>query len=327
MKIHGYVALKAKEKLVPFTYDQPNLGPHDILIQITHTGLCHSDIHLIDDDWQRSAYPLVPGHEIIGTIVKKGEQVDRLKIGQRVGQSWLKSACLHCPECIQGDTNLCLNKTTTCNKNFGGFADHVTADSRFVYPIPDSLDSAHAAPLLCAGATVYAPLRKYTPRSVAVIGIGGLGHLALQFANAMGCEVSALSSTRSKEKDAFRFGASHFYTYDNPPSSGQFDFILSTVQADLDWNTILSYLKPKGTLCFVGRPAKPGLIDISPFISFEKSITGSSTANRHVMNEMLSVAANKKVIPLIEVMPLSQINQAIEKVKANQVRYRIVLTP
>lgn len=327
MEIHAYAALAPGERLAPFTYAIPPLGPFDLLLKVTHCGLCHSDIHLIYDDWKRSKYPLVPGHEVVGTIVKKGADVHHLKIGQRVGVSWLHSSCMQCPTCLEGETNICALKTTTCNGHYGGFADQMTADSRFAYLIPDALDSGHAAPLLCAGATVYAPLRRHgitAAHSVAVIGIGGLGHLALQFAAAFGAEVTAISNSPDKKKEAKEFGAHHFITLASGIPS-QFDFILSTVNADLDWNLVLSLLKPQGTLCFVGRPPNLGQLDIGALISFQKKVTGSSTANRAYMNEMLALAARKQIRAKIERFPLSEVNKAIERVKSNQVRYRAVL--
>jgi uncharacterized zinc-type alcohol dehydrogenase-like protein len=326
MKIHAYAAMGPREALKPFTYDAPPLGPFEILIKVSHCGLCHSDIHLIDNDWKRSKYPLVPGHEVIGAVAKKGPAVEHLPIGARVGVSWLRSACLSCATCLEGDTNICPQKSTTCNGNYGGFADHMIADSRFVFPIPDALDSPHAAPLLCAGATVYAPLKRahlQKRHSVAIIGIGGLGHLALQYAAAFGCTVTAISQTASKQAEAKAFGAHHFIT--DYTTAAQFDFILSTVHADLDWNQIINRLKPKGTLCFVGRPQNPGLIELGQLISFQKTICGSSTANRPLMHEMLHFSAKHQIKPQIELFALSDVNRAIEKVKANQARYRIVL--
>lgn len=327
MKIHAYAALSPKEKLQPFTYSAPPLGPFDILIKVTHCGLCHSDVHLIDDDWKRSKYPLVPGHEIIGTVVKKGDAAS-LQVGERVGVSWIHSACMNCPVCLQGDTNICPQRTTTCNGRYGGFADHTIADSRFAYPIPEGLDSPHAAPLLCAGATVYAPLRRHgiqAPDSVAIIGIGGLGHLGLQFAAAFGCEVTAISHSTAKEAEAKSFGAGRFLTLDKRPAPAQFDFILSTVSADLDWNQIATLLKPKGTLCFVGRPHNPAPLELGNLVSSQANICGSATASRALMHEMLSFAARKKIKPKIEKTPLKKVNEAIERLKANAARYRIVL--
>jgi uncharacterized zinc-type alcohol dehydrogenase-like protein len=328
MKISAYAALSSKGRLQPYTYEPAPLQPFEILIKTTHCGLCHSDVHLIDDDWKRSRYPLVPGHEVIGQIVEKGEAVHFLKLGERVGVSWIRSSCLVCPTCLSGDTNLCPSKTTTCNGHFGGFADHLVADARFSFPIPEGIDSAHAAPLLCAGATVYTPLRDLgiqPSHTVAVLGIGGLGHLALQFAKGFGCETSAISTTRSKEKDAKKFGADHFYVLSELPPQSKFDLILSTVHADLNWNEILLLLKPKGALCFLGRPASSISIEVAPLISGGRRITGSSTANRSHMMEMLEMAARCKIHPQIEVMPLSKVNKAIDRLKANEARYRIVL--
>ena len=327
MKIHAFAAMGPGEPLRPFSYDAPPLGPFEVLLKVSHCGLCHSDIHLIDNDWKKSQYPLVPGHEVVGTIEKKGAEVT-LKVGQRVGVSWLRSACLKCPVCLDGDTNICPQKTTTCNGNYGGFADYMTADGRFVFAIPDPLDSAHAAPLLCAGATVYAPLRRHgiqAPHSVAIIGLGGLGHLGVQFAAAFGATVTAISHSPDKEKEAKSFGAHRFMTLHNPPKEPQFDFILSTVQADLDWNLVVTLLKPKGTLCFVGRPQGAALIDLNPLISFQKNICGSSTANRPLVNEMLAFAAQHKIKPKIELLPLAEVNQGIKRVRDNAARYRIVL--
>lgn len=327
MKIHGYAALKPKGSLCPFSYEKPPLAPFEILVKTTHCGLCHSDIHLIDNDWNRSNYPLIPGHEIIGTVEEKGSEVESVEIGDRIGVSWIKSSCLSCDLCLSGDTNICAQKTTICNGHFGGFADHVIADSRFVFPIPSTIDSAHAAPLLCAGATVYAPMHRFnlqSHHSVAIIGIGGLGHLAVQFAAAFGAKVTAISTSPSKEAEAKSFGATEFLSLNENLRENQFDLILSTVSADLDWNQILSLLKPKGTLHFVGRPKSTANIDLSALISPHRVITGSSTANRSTMNEMLAFAARKNIQPKIELLPLSKVNEGVERLKTNRVRYRIV---
>ncbi len=325
MKFHSYAALKPKGPLVSHALDSPPLKPYDVLVRLTHCGLCHTDIHLIDDNWKRSSYPLIPGHEAVGVIAQTGSAVPSTEIGRRVGIGWVRAACMNCRCCMQGDSNLCAQRTTGSNAS-GGFADHLIADSRFVYPIPDALDSAHAAPLLCAGASVYAPLRKFAlqgPHKVAVLGIGGLGHLALQFASAFGCETTALSHSPSKKEEALGFGASHFATYDSLPGS-PFDLILSTVHEDLDWNRILALLKPNGVLCFLGRPPHPASIDVSLLISPPRTIAGSTNANRFLMNEMLAFAARKNIRPQIELLPLSRINEGIARLKAGQVRYRLV---
>lgn len=327
MQIHAYAALAPRTPLVPFTYEMPPLKPFEILVKVSHCGLCHSDIHLIDDDWKRSIYPLVPGHEIVGTVVQKGSEAET-KIGERVGVSWIRSACLSCPLCLSEDTNMCLKKTSICNGHFGGFADHVVADSRFAFAIPEKLSSASAAPFLCAGATVYAPMHRFnlqSHHSVAVIGIGGLGHLAIQFAAAFGASVTAISTTPTKEIEAKAFGAHQFLSLNDSLKMNQFDLILSTVSADLNWNQILTLLKPKGTLHFLGRPENIANIDISNLISPQRSISGSSTANRILMNGMLTFAAKNQIQPQIELLPLAKVNEGIERLKANQARYRIVL--
>lgn len=327
MEIHAFAAFAPKESLRPYTYSPPPLAPHEVLLKVSHCGLCHSDIHLIEDNWKRSRYPLVPGHEVIGTIVEKGKEVT-LDKGERVGVSWIRSACLNCPTCLAGHTNICPQKTTTCNGYPGGFAQYMVADSRFVYPIPQELDSALAAPLLCAGATVYAPLRRLgvqAHHSVAILGIGGLGHLALQFAKAFGCEVTAISHSPSKKEEAKAFGADHFALFTEPPAPSQFDFIFSTVHADLHWNQVITWLKPLGTLCFLGKPEKEALIDIGLLLSPQKKITGSSNANRLLLSEMLRFSAQHRIAPQIELFPLSQVQQGIERVKANAARYRVVL--
>lgn len=328
MKIHAFASLKQKEALQPFSYEASPLGPFDVLLKISHCGLCHSDIHLIDNNWKRSIYPLVPGHEVVGTVVKKGDGLSYLPLGERVGVSWVRSSCLHCPVCLQGETSICPDKTATCNGYYGGFADYMVADGRFCYPIPKEIDSAHAAPLLCGGATVYAPLRRLNiqaPHSVAVVGIGGLGHLGLQFASAFGCEVTALSFTPGKEKEAKGFGADHFVVMGKKLTSSQFDLILCTVHQNLDWDMLIGALKPSGTLCVLGRPDEPSRINFSELISFQKSVTGSATASRSVLNEMLQFAARHKIAPQIERMPLTQVNEAVARVKAGKARYRIVL--
>jgi len=329
--IKAYAAFEAGKNLKPHEYAEPALGRYDVAIEISCCGLCHSDLHLIDDDWQISKYPLVPGHEIIGSVVQKGEGVKVLDLGQRVGVGWQSKACLQCENCTRGEEVVCPSKERTCVDRFGGFADKIVVDSRFVYPIPEALSSENAAPLLCAGITVYSPLKIYqvqAPMSVAVIGIGGLGHLALQFAKAFGCEVTAISSSKDKEAEARGFGASRFYTLDDLDSlpQGSFDFILATVHADLDWNFIASLLRPRGRLCFVGIPQGDVRIAARTLISGNRSVSGSGTGNRSQMQEMLKFAARHGIAAKTEAFPFSKVNEAIARLRANKARYRIVLT-
>jgi uncharacterized zinc-type alcohol dehydrogenase-like protein len=330
--IEAYAALSTKDQLQPFTYAVKELKPYEVLIEVTHCGICHSDIHLIDDDWQRSIYPLVAGHEVVGKIVEIGSMAN-IKMHERVGVSWLYSSCLECPTCLSGNNHVCPDRKATCIGHHGGFAKYMTADSRFVYKIPKNLSSAIAAPLLCAGATVYAPIRRLkiqAPHQVAVLGIGGLGHLAIKFCHAFGCKVTAISSMADKKEEAIGFGASDFITLDElkkdlKKTASRFDFILSTTHADLDWNLICSLLKPTGTLCFLGRPHNQMLIDPSIAFGSDRSITGSAVANRFMIQEMLQFCDDHKIEPQIELFKMSNINQAIERVRKNLARYRIVL--
>jgi len=330
--IHAYAAPAASKPLEPFEYSPSDLKDDEVEISIDCCGLCHSDLHVIDDDWKISKYPLVPGHEIVGKITRKGKNVQDLKIGQRVGVGWQCGACLTCEFCVKGDETVCSSKVRTCVDRFGGFADQIVVDFRFAFPIPESISSEAAAPLLCAGITVYSPFKLYdiqAPQSVAIIGIGGLGHLALQFAKAFGCDVTAISSSPDKEQEAKKFGADHFITLNDPAqikkAFNSFDFILSTVSADIDWTMIGMMLRPKAKLCFVGVPPSDVKFPVRLLISGNRSICGSGTGSRTNMAEMLQFCARHHIQAQVEVMPMNQLNQATLRLKANKARYRIVL--
>lgn len=332
MTIHGYAVPARAEPLGAFAYEPSPLGAFDIEVRIECCGLCHSDLHVIDDDWGISRYPLVPGHEIVGRVAARGAGVDWLEPGERVGIGWQRSGCLLCEHCLRGAENMCPGRRSTCIGHHGGLADAIRTDARFVYPIPDALPSAAAAPLLCAGATVYAPMRRYAlhpAMRVAVLGIGGLGHLALQFAAAFGCEVSALSSSPDKEEEARGFGAEHFLcTADGEALAGAragFDFILSTTVADLDWPRYVDLLKPGGVLCFVGRPGEDMRLPLGLLMKDQKTITGSNLASRATIREMLELAARRGIRATIETMPMSRVNDALDRLRANRARYRLVL--
>jgi uncharacterized zinc-type alcohol dehydrogenase-like protein len=332
-QIHGLAAHAAGAELLRFHYEPGELGAEEVEIAITHCGICHSDLHLIANDWGISQYPFIPGHEVIGTVAAAGSLVKGLAVGQRVGLGWQSNSCGVCDWCIQGKENLCAQMEGTCVKRNGGYADRVRANARFVAPIPESLESQNAAPLLCGGITVYNPLREYgvNPSSrVAVMGIGGLGHLAIQFARVFGAEVTAFSSSPAKEKEARALGAHHFANIRETRSlkdlAGNFDLILNTATADLDWSALLQALRPTGTLCFVG--ATPGPISLGPvfpLISGQKAVAGSPIGSPARIREMLDVAARHGVKAQIEAFPMTKANEAIEKVKKNKVRYRAVL--
>jgi uncharacterized zinc-type alcohol dehydrogenase-like protein len=330
--IQGLAAHAAGAELLPFKYDPGELGVQEVEIGITHCGVCHSDIHLISNDWGLSQYPFIPGHEIIGTITALGTGVHALKIGQRVGLGWQSNSCGECEWCQRGLENLCPTAEATCVRRNGGYATHVRANSRFVIRIPDALPSEQAAPLLCGGITVYSPMRDHgiNPSSrVGIVGIGGLGHLAIQFARVFGAEVTAFSTSAAKENEARALGAHNFVNTRESKAmkevAGTHDFILSTINADQDWGVYIQSLRPTGTLCFVGVPPSPVALQAFPLIAGIRSVTGSPIGSPSRMREMLDVAARHSVTAKTECFPMAKANEAIEKVTKNKVRYRAVL--
>jgi uncharacterized zinc-type alcohol dehydrogenase-like protein len=331
--IQGLAAHAAGAGLLPFRYDPGVLGPQEVEIGVTHCGICHSDLHLISNDWGISQYPFIPGHEIVGTITAMGADVRSLEVGQRVGLGWQSNSCGTCEWCSRGMENLCALAEATCVHRNGGYADRVRANARFVIPIPEALESAHAAPLLCGGITVYNPLRTHliNPSSrVGVVGIGGLGHIAIQFARVFGAEVTAFSTSAAKEEEVRALGAHNFVNTRESKAmkemAGTQDFILSTVNADQDWGVFVQTLRPTGTLCFVGVPPSPVSVSAFPLITGIRTLTGNPTGSPYRLREMLDVAARHGVKAQIESFPMSKANEAIEKVKKNKVRYRAVLT-
>jgi alcohol/geraniol dehydrogenase (NADP+) len=332
VRIQGFAAPAAKQLLEAHAYDAAPLGEHDVEIAIACCGICHSDLHLIDNDWGTSKYPLVPGHEIVGTVSAAGEQSGHT-VGARVGVGWQRSACHDCEQCRAGEENLCARQQATCVGHPGGFAERIRIDGRFAFALPDSLSAAEAAPLLCGGATVFSPMRRWRVRagaSVGVIGIGGLGHLALRFLRALGCEVTAFSSTPDKRAEALRLGAHHAASSTDAreirPHANRFEFLLCTVPARLDWITYLSTLKPNGVLCLVGAP--PGVLQIpaAQLLSSQRVLCGSDIGSPAMIREMLAFAAEHKIGAQIEEAPMAECNRAVERVRKNEVRYRMVLT-
>jgi len=331
-QIQGLAAHAAGAELLPFKYDPGKIGPQEVDIAVSHCGICHSDLHLISNDWGISQYPFIPGHEIVGKVAAVGSDVKQLTVGQRVGLGWQSNSCGVCEWCTRGMENLCPSLEATCVHRNGGYADRVRANHRFIIPIPDAIESEHAAPLLCGGITVYNPIRNHgvNPSSrVGIIGIGGLGHMAIQFARAFGAEVTAFSTSADKEEDARALGAHHFVNSRESKAlkeiAGTMDFILSTINADQDWGVYLQALRPTGTLCFVGVPPSAVSFQAFPLISGLRSITGSPIGSPHQLREMIDVAARHGVKATTEAFPMAKANDAIEKVKKNKVRYRAVL--
>jgi uncharacterized zinc-type alcohol dehydrogenase-like protein len=287
---------------------------------------------LIANDWGLSQFPFIPGHEIIGKVAAVGAEVKSLEVGQRVGVGWQSDSCGLCEWCSQGLENLCASMEATCVRRNGGYADSVRVNARFAIPIPEALSSEGAAPLLCGGITVYNPLRSHgvNPSSrVGIVGIGGLGHLALQFARVFGAEVTAFSTSAAKEEEARALGAEGFVNTRESRAmrdvAGKFDFILTTINADQDWNSYIQALRPTGTLCFVGVPPSAVSVQAFPLISGIRTITGSPIGSPHRLKEMMDVAARHGVKAQAERFPMAKVNEAINKVKKNKVRYRAVL--
>ena len=331
-QFQGLAAHAAGAELLTLRYDPGKLGPQEVEIAITHCGISHSDIHLISNDWGISHFPFIPGHEIVGTVAAVGSEVRSLEIGQRVGLGWHSNSCGQCEWCMSGQENLCATCEGTCVHRHGGYADSVRANAHFVVPIPDVLESEQAAPLLCAGITVYNPMRLHgvNPSSrVGVVGIGGLGHLAIQFASIFGAHVTAFSTSLAKEADAHALGAHHFVNSRESKAmkevAGSLDFLLSTVNADQDWGAYLQTLRPNGTLWFVGIPPSPVSAHAFPLISGLRTIAGSPVGSPFRIREMLDVTARHGVKAMTERFPMASANEAIAKVKKGKVRYRAVL--
>jgi uncharacterized zinc-type alcohol dehydrogenase-like protein len=327
----AYAAKAVGEPLEPFTYESPQLGDHDVRVSVTHCGLCYTDVHGIDDYYNISTFPFVPGHEIAGFVSEVGPAAVELKEGDRVGIGWQGRACWQCEWCLRGEEQLCFDIDSVGTwKPYGGFSTSVVVDSRFAYPLPDAMPAEVAAVLMCAGITVYSPLRRYAAGpslQVGVVGVGGLGHLAIQFAHAFGCEVTAISSTPEKESEARAFGADHFIVRDRAAlrrNQDQLDLLLSTLHGETgDWEGLLLTLKRNGRLVLLGFPQLA--LDPQEVVVHQLSITGSILGSRAAMLEMLPFAQEHGIVPAVELMPMSAVNAAIQRLKDNRVRYRIVL--
>jgi alcohol/geraniol dehydrogenase (NADP+) len=331
-EIHGLGVHAAGAQLLAFKYDPGTLGADEIEIKISHCGICHSDIFLIDNDWGMSKYPFIPGHEIVGTVVAVGSGVKDRSMGERVGVGWQADSCGICEWCRRGEEQLCAKAQPTCVGRNGGFADKIRVNSRFAVPVPAALESENAAPLMCAGITVYSPIRNYGVRPssrVGVIGIGGLGHLGIQFAKAFGAEVTAFSTSKEKESEARKLGAHHFVNTRDIAElkkvAGSFDLLLSTVSADQDWQAYVAALRPKGTLCLVGASPSPVQLAAFSLIGAQKAVSGSNTGSPQDLAEMLDVAARHGVKAVTEKFSMAKANDAVARVKKNHVRYRAVL--
>ena len=330
--IQAYAANKENGKLELFGYDPGVLKPEEVEIKVEYCGICHSDLSMVKNDWGMSEYPLVPGHEVIGTIVAVGDRVTTVKVGQQVGLGWFSHSCMHCEWCMSGNHNLCLTAEQTIVGRHGGFADKLRAHEEWVIPLPEGLDPSKAGPLFCGGITVFNPIVQFDVQPtdrVAVIGIGGLGHMALQFLRAWRCDVTAFSTSPDKETEARELGANHFVNSRDPQAieaiANSFDLILSTVNADLDWGMYINALRPQGRLHFVGVVPNPIQTNVFPLLMGQRSLSGSPLGSPITTAQMLDFAARHGIEPVTETFAFSEINEALAHLAAGKARYRIVL--
>ena len=332
MKVNAYAVKEPKGKLVPFSYESGELSSENIDIKVSYCGLCHSDMSMMNNDWGMTQYPIVPGHEIIGEIVAVGNAVKNLKVGDKVGLGWMSSSCMSCSECMGGDHNLCINSEGTIIGRHGGFAEYVRSHWSWAIPIPEGMDLSKAGPLLCGGITVFSPifLSNLKPTdSVGVIGIGGLGHLAIKFLKHWGCDVIAFSSNPSKKDEILSMGANMVINSKDSDElksvTGKLKFILNTTNVSLDWDSYLTALSPKGKLHTVGAVLEPMEIPAFSLIMGDKSVGGSPIGSPEIIRIMLDFCNRHNIYPNVEEFPMEEVNEAIEHLEQGKARYRIVL--
>ena len=329
--IRAYAAHQAHGPLTPFEYDPGPLGPDQVEIAVKSCGICHSDVAMLNNEWGFSSYPLVGGHEIVGQISAIGDRVSTLTVGQTVGLGWFSRSCLSCRTCLGGDHNLCPTGEQTIIGRHGGFADRVRAQATWVIPLPNGIDAMKAGPLFCGGITVFNPLVQFDVRPihrVGVVGIGGLGHMALMFLKHWGCEVIAFTS-ESKMEEALQLGATRAVSSRDPSTltdlRGALDFILVTASASLNWQAYMDLLAPKGRLHFVGAVPDPLSLPVFPMIIGQKTVSGSPLGSPLNTALMLDFVARHQIAPITETFPMSKINDAIERLESGKARYRVVL--
>ena len=340
IKTKGYAAASAKALLGPYSFERREPRAHDIAIDIKFCGICHSDIHQARDEWGGSIFPMVPGHEIAGVVTAVGSRVTKYKIGDNVGVGCFVDSCRTCAQCKQGLEHFCaLTPVFTYNSRekdgtptLGGYSDKIVVDENYVLRMPENLPLDASAPLLCAGITLYSPLKHWQAgpgKNVAIVGLGGLGHMGVKIGHALGAEVTVLSHSQRKQADSKRLGADHFYATFDPDTfkklQGSFDLIINTVSSPMDWNPFLALLKVDGSFVVVGIPEKPVPVAAFNLINGRHSISGSMIGSIGETQEMLDFCAQHQVACDIEVIPIEKVNEAYERVLKSDVRYRFVI--
>jgi uncharacterized zinc-type alcohol dehydrogenase-like protein len=336
----AYAATSPTEPLVATTIERREVGPHDILIDIAYAGVCHSDIHTVRGEWGPIAYPQVVGHEIVGTVAAVGTDVTRHALGDRVGVGCMVNSCRECVNCLAGMENYCLNGNIGTYASVdldgtvtqGGYATNIVVNEDFVLRVPESIPYESAAPLLCAGITTYSPLAHWNAgpgKKVAVVGMGGLGHMAVKIAHAMGAEVTVLSQSLSKQEDGLRFGADHYFATSDASTfetlKNTFDLIINTVSAPVDLGSYVSLLRLDGTMVNVGAPPEPLPISVFALMGNRRSFAASGIGSIAETQEMLDFCAEHNIAPETELIEAAQINDAYERILKSDVRYRFVI--
>lgn len=341
MKTRGYAAITAKAKLVPYEFERRQLGLHDVALSIVYAGICHSDIHQVAEEWGPAIFPMVPGHEIAGIVTEVGANVSKFSVGDKIGVGVFVDSCRKCESCLNGLQQYCIEGMTGTYNGYerdgvtvamGGYSNKFVINEDYAVKIPDNLPMEGVAPLLCAGITLYSPLKHWKAQpgmKVAVMGLGGLGHMGVKFAVALGAEVTVLSHSPNKKDDALAMGAHHFVSTNDvtnlAPLSKCFDLILNTVSAELVIDDYLNLLKLDGTLVVIGLPGKPYEVHAGTLLNGRRSIAGSMIGGIPEMQEMLDFCSKHSIVSDVEVIKADYINEAYKRTVASDVKYRFVI--
>ena len=331
-QMQGWAVQQAGKPLVLTTFDLGPLGDEEVEVAVEYCGICHSDLSMIDNEWGMSRFPFVPGHEVVGRVTAIGTHAKGLQVGQRAGIGWTAACCMHCHQCLSGHQNLCAELVPTIGGRHGGFADKVRAHWAWTVPLPADIDLPSAGPLLCGGITVLKPFLAYgiaASARVGVVGIGGLGHMAVKFARAWGCQVTAFTSTAAKADEARSFGAHRVVASRDANAiaaiAGSLDLLLVTVNVPMDWNALIGTLAPRGRMHVVGAVLEPIPVPAFALIGGEREVSGSPTGSPVDIATMLDFAARHDIRPQVEMFPMDQVNEALKHLADGKARYRLVL--